>query len=234
MRIRRVTRKESIAPTLDDLLNDDRLGRLFSEDARDCALQLWILQIRSEQQIENRIVYGRLLPYSYSSDSWSYSDDSKFQDFGLFQAQIVRLNLYVKSIHCAELLRQLSVGNSISTISENLNFGLADQLKAQFGPAALAADDLVFRPVAYLLNRDAHDRHSICSPHGCSGAFSASISQRDKAALFNLSQGYDAALAASVVKHLNEDTGLDFGGADTVRFGDLELLVFPALDVISQ
>src|SRR5690606_101934 len=130
MRIRKDTRQESMAPTLDDLLNDDRLARLFAKDARHCALQLWILQIRYEQQIENRVVYGRLLPYSYSSDSWSSSDDHKFQDFGQFQAQVVRLNLYVSSVHCAELLRQLSVGHSISTISDKLKIGLSNQLKA--------------------------------------------------------------------------------------------------------
>ena len=42
--------------------------------------------------------------------------------------------------------------------------------------------------------------------------------------------GYDIALTASVVTHLNKDTGLDFAGVDTTRFGDIELLVFPALD----
>ncbi len=223
-----------MAPTLDDLLNDDRLARLFSKGARHCALQLWILQIRSEQQIENRVVYGRLLPYSYSSDRWSSSDDDKFQDFGQFQAQVARLNLYVKSVHCADLLQQLSAGRSISTISEELKIGLSDQLKARFGTTALAADDLVYRPVAYLLNRDAHDRHSLSSPHGGAGAFSASISQADKGTLFRLGQGYDAALTESVVIHLSADTGLDFGGADTARFGDLELLVFPALDDLER
>ncbi|WP_431798393.1 hypothetical protein SGO26_29620 (plasmid) [Cupriavidus metallidurans] len=68
MRMQKGTQKESMAPILDDLLNDGRLARLFSKDARHCALQLWILQIRSEQSIENRVVYGRLLPYSHSSD----------------------------------------------------------------------------------------------------------------------------------------------------------------------
>ncbi|WP_282875730.1 VPA1262 family protein [Pseudomonas peli] len=234
MTIRKDTRKESMAPTLDDLLSDDRLARLFSTDARHCALQLWILQIRSEQQIENRIVYGRLLPYSYSSDSWSSSDDDKFQGFGQFQAQVARLNLYVKSVHCADLLQQLSAGRSISKISEELKIGLPDQLKERFGTTALAADDLFYRPVAYLLNRDAHDRHSISSPDGGAGAFSASISQSDKGALFRLGQDYDAALTRSVVRDLGADTGLDFGGADTSRFGDLELLVFPALDDLER
>lgn len=219
---------------IDDLLNDDRLARLFSKDARDCALQLWILQIKSEQSIDNRVVYGRLLPYSYSNNSWSSSYDDNFHTFRQVQAQVIRLNLYVKSLHCADLLRQLSAGRTISAISEELKLGLSDKLKARFGATTLAADDLVYRPVAYLLNRDAYDRHSPSSPHDGAGAFSASITQTNKGALFRLGQDYDVALTESVVKHLNADTGLDFGGPDTDRFGDLELLVFPAMDDLER
>ncbi|UVK99701.1 VPA1262 family protein [Pseudomonas sp. B21-048] len=219
-----------MTPILDDLLDDSRLARLFSKDDRHCALQLWVLQIKYEQSIENRIVYGRLLPYSHSSDRWSSSDDNSFQFFGQVKAQIIRLNLYVKSAHCTELLRLFSAGKTIFEISERLKLGLSDQMKARFGATALAADELAYRPVAYLLNRDAHDRHSPASPHDGAGAFSASITQINKGALFRVGEDYDIALTKSVVKHLNADTGLDFGNADTARFGDLELLVFPALD----
>lgn len=219
-----------MAIALDDLLNDGRLERLFSNDGRPCALQLWILQIESEHSIENRIVYGRLLPYSHSSDCWSATDDDDFHTFGHVKAQVIRLNLYIKSDCCMGLLQRLCAGQSVSAISEELRFGLSGPLKARLGVAALTAHNLVYRPVAYLLNRDAHDRRSPSSPHGAAGAFSASITQTDKGALFRPHQDYNAALTAYVVKHLNADTGLDFGGADTVRFGDLELLVFPALD----
>jgi hypothetical protein len=232
--MRKRTNKELTAPILNDLLNDGRLARLFSKDARDCALQLWILQTKSEESVENRIIYGRLLPYSHSGDRWSSSDDDNFQAFGQVQAQVIRLNLYVKSVHCAELLRQLSAGRTISAISEQLKLGLSDLLKARFGTAALATDELAYRPVAYLLNRDAYDRHSLSSPHGGAGALSASIIQIDKGALFRLGQDYNVALTESVVKHLNADTGLDFGGNDTARFGDLELMVFPALDDLER
>lgn len=234
MTMRKSTRKESTAPKLVDLLNDGRLARLFSKDARHCALQLWILQLKSDQSIENRVVYGRLLPYSHSNDRWSSSDDDNFQTFGQVQAQVVRLNLYVKSIHCAEILRQLSAGRTVSAISEELELGLSDRFKERFGATALTADDLVYRPVAHLLNRDAYDQHSPSSPHGGAGAFSASITQAEKGALFRLGQDYDVNLTASVVKLLNADTGLDFGRADTVRFGDIELLVFPALDDLER
>ena len=228
------TRKEPMAPVLDDLLHDGRLARLFSKDGRHCALQLWILQIKVEQSIENRVVYGRLLPYSHSDDRWSSSYDDNFHTLGHAQARIIRLNLYVKSVRCADLLRLLSAGRTVSSISEELTIGLSDQLKARFGAAALAADGVVYRPVAYLLNHDAHDRHSPSSPHGGAGAFSASITQTDKEALFRLGQDYDVALTALMVKHLNADTGLDFGGVDTARFGDLELLVFPTLDDLER
>lgn len=219
-----------MAPVLDDLLNDGRLARLFSKDGRHCALQLWILQVKSEQSIENRVVYGRLLPYNHSSDRWSASDDDDFETFGGKLAQVVRLNLYVKSARCAELLRQLSAGRTVSAMSEELELGLSDLLKTRFGSTALAGSGLVYRPVAYLLNRDAHNRRSSSSPHGAAGAFSASITRTDKEALFRLGQGYDVAMTAMVVKHLDADTGLDFGGTDIARFGDFELLVFPALD----
>jgi hypothetical protein len=234
MKIRKENREEPMAPTLDDLLNDSRLARLFSENARHCAFQLWVLQIKAEQSIENRIVYGRLLPYSFSSNSWSSSEDDNFDTVGRVKAQIIRLNLYVQSAHCADLLQKLSANRTISAISEELNLEMTDQFEERFGMTTIGSDILVYRPVAYLLNRDAYEPHSLSSPHGAAGAFSASISRADKDGLFRLGQEYDVALTASVIKHLNADTGLDFGGVDIVRFGDLELLVFPTLDEREQ
>src|SRR5580698_1172450 len=70
IRMHKDNRKEPTAPVLDDLLHDGRLARLLWKDGRHCALQLWILQIKAAQSIENRIVYGRLLPYSHSDGHW--------------------------------------------------------------------------------------------------------------------------------------------------------------------
>lgn len=219
-----------MTPTLDDLINDDRLARLFSTNARACALQLWIMQIKSGQSIENRVIYGRLLPYSHASNRWSASDDEAFEAFEDYQVQVRRLNLYVNSAQCAALLRGVSAGRSVTEISEDMKLGLSDSLKKRFGSTALTADNLVYRPIAYLLNRDGHNRHSPSSPHAAAGAFSASITQINKGALFRVGQDYAVEVTASMVKQLNADTGLDFGDVDAARFGDLELLVFPALD----
>ncbi|MDG5494829.1 VPA1262 family protein [Niveispirillum sp. BGYR6] len=218
------------APVLEDLLNDSRLGRLFSQDSRDCALQLWIMQIKSEQSVENRLVYGRLLPYRHANNRWSASNDDAFQTFGHVEAQLIRLNLYVKSVHCAELLRRLGDGKTIAAISDELKFDLSKNLRERLGETALAAKGLAFRPVAFLINRDAYERGLPSSPHGDAGAFSASLAQYDKQGIFRLGQDYNIALTAAVVSQLNAETGLDFGAADIARFGDLELLVFPTLD----
>ncbi|OAI10775.1 VPA1262 family protein [Methylomonas methanica] len=232
--MRKITDKKPIIPVLDDLLNDGRLTRLFSKDDHNCALQLWVLQIKSKQSLENRIFYGRLLPYSYSNEEWSFSDNDKFHPLAQAKAKITRLNLYIKSVYCEELLRQLSAGQTISEISEKLTLRLSSKLKKLFGNTALSTDDLVYRPVAYLFNRDAHDRQAPSSPHCGAGAFSASITQANKGTLFRLGQDYDVDLTELVVKHLNEDTGLEFGGVDAARFGDIELLVFPALDDLER
>jgi hypothetical protein len=112
--MRKVAHNKSMIHVLDDLLNDGRLKRLFSEEASHCALQLWILRIESNQLIENRIIYSRLLPYSHSNDSWSFSNNDNYATFGQFKTKVTRLNLYIKSIRCADLLRKLSAGLTIS------------------------------------------------------------------------------------------------------------------------
>lgn len=219
-----------MAPKLDDLLTDDRLARLFTTDSRDCALQLWVLEIKCHRLTENRVVYGRLLPYSHSSNSWSYSNNDDFQMFGQTKVKVTRLNLYIKSSRCAELLRLLCEGKSLSEVSEVLKLTQPNGFEKKFGATSLGIGNQIYRPVSYLLNRDAYDRRSISSPHSAAGAFSASITLANKAELFILAGVYDPDLTTMVVKCLNAETGLDFSGSDITRFGDLEMLVFPTLN----
>ena len=218
-----------MAISLNDLLNDGRLERLFSKYGRDCALQLWILQIRSADGIENRLLYGRLLPYNHSSNTWHATDDDHFKPVGKYHAQVIRLSLYIKSSDTAVLLEHLSAGLDLTRISEELKLTLSPKLAARVGRTTIGVP-LVYRPVAYLLNRDAPGRNVPQSPHGAAGAFSASVSQTDKLALFRIGADFDDALTTFIVEQLNADTGLDFGDRDLSRLGDLELLVFPTLD----
>jgi hypothetical protein len=218
-----------MAISLNDLLNDGRLERLFSKSGRDCALQLWILQIRFAGGLENRLLYGRLLPYNHSSNTWYATDDDHFKPAGKNQAQIVRLSLYIKSSDTAALLKNLCNGHDLTRISEELKLNMLPKLAARVGTTTIGVP-LVYRPAAYLLNRDARCRNVLLSPHDGAGAFSASVSQTDKLALFRVGTDFDGALATIAVEELNSDTGLDFGDKDLSRMGDLELLVFPTLD----
>ncbi|MEJ7889890.1 VPA1262 family protein [Acinetobacter baumannii] len=218
------------SPTLNDLINDSRLERLFSKNVKPCALQLWVLQVKCGQLIENRIVYGRLLPYNHFDNTWTFSDNNKFCTIDQkTKARVTKLTLYLQSIHCADLLRLLNDRQTITTISTELGFIIPKKLEKEFGKTSLSPTDLAYRPVAYLINRDAY-HHSLSSPHGEAGAFSASITQTDKDALFQLGSLYSPKLTKMVVKSLNGDTGMDFSNTDTSRFGDIELLVFPTLD----
>lgn len=223
-------RQKALSPRFEDLISDVRLARLFSLDPQPCALQLWILQIKLDDENENRILYGRVLPYSFSNNIWSATEDDNFEFLGAAQAQVVRLNLYLGSERCAEFLKLLCAGETIAAISGTLKLSLSDNLSARLGATALGGGTLIYRPAAYLLNRGAHDKDSLASPHDAAGAFSASVAQADKKGLFQIGENYDIALTNLVVKQLNNDTGLDFGGADLTRFGEIELLVFPGLD----
>jgi len=218
-----------MATSLNDLLGDGRLERLFSNAGRDCALQLWVLRIRHEDGIENRFLYGRLLPYNYSSNTWYATDDDQFQQVGMHHAQVIRLSLYLKNSDTAVLLRRLSDGHNLTHVSNELKLTLPSHLAARVGTTAVGVP-VVYRPVAYLLNRDAPGRNVPSSPHGGAGAFSASVSQTDKLSLFRVGDNFEDALATFIVDQMNFDTGMDFAGRDIDRIGDLELLVFPTLD----
>jgi hypothetical protein len=215
--------------SLDDLVKDGRLERLFSKHGRDCALQLWVLQVKSDNRIENRLLYGRLLPYNYSSNTWFAPEEDHFEMVGEHRAQIIRLTLYIKSTHTAALLKHLSDGHTVERISKDLNLKLSLKLAGRIGTMMLSLPS-VYRPVAYLLNRDARNQNEPLSPHGGAGAFSASLIPTDKIALLRTGLDLDEALASFIVTHLDSDTGLDFGNRDLNRLGDLELLVFPTLD----
>lgn len=214
--------------SIDDLIGDERLRRLFSDEDLNCALQLWVLQLKHSNAVESRVLYGRLIPYRFSNAKWSASDREKSQSYGDVNAQVVRLSLYVKSSTCAELTRLLARGVSISRISEILELELSPDLAMRVGGASMTPRGFVCRPVTFLLNRYSHGS-GLLSPHADAGAMSASISRIDKPGLFLIDEGYVPSLVAQIASRMSQDTGLDFARSDSVRFGDLELLVFPAL-----
>jgi hypothetical protein len=215
--------------TLNDLIGDARLGRLFVTPRRSCALQIWVAQIETDDGLENRFVYGRLLPYSFSSGEWSASSNDKFETVGNNRIQVIRATLYIGSDEACELLKKLVKGDDIREVSRSLGLKLPGFLERRIGAFSFN-DSYVYRPTTLLLNRDAHECVGPQSPHGSASAFSAAITTVDKEQLFTTARGLDPDMARFLVKRMNADTGLDFAVQDATRFSDLELLVFPTLD----
>lgn len=216
--------------TLDDILNDQRIQRLFLE-GYSCALQLWILRIEGDEFIEKRIIYGRLLPYNFYNNSWSFSDNDNSKAFEGYRAQVKKLNIYLEGPTAKSVIEKLCSGETLHGISKicDLHFGKS-KIDELFGDTKLSHGELVFKPSAYLINQDAHPRSSIGSPHGNAGALSASIVQCDKQDLFTSQGNYNVDLTSMVIEQLNQDTGLRFGDHDLPRFGDIELMVLPSID----
>lgn len=215
---------------LSDLIEDSRLQRLFLFKSKPCALQLWILQIKKDDLVENRIVYGRLVPYSFFNNAWSFSDKDNSQSVDNFRASVTQLNLYIDSSLCSDLFRMICTGQSINVISEALNLKIPEKLSKQYGNTILINKNPIFRPVSYLVNRDSYLTNLLLSPHGSAGALSAAVSNKSKSLLFYFDDSYSRDLASIVLKRLKEDTGMDFDGVDIHRLGEIELLVFPTLD----
>lgn len=223
-------KQKSMPYELDDILDDQRIQRLFSAK-HSSSLQLWVLRIEGSDFTEERIVYGRLLPYSFNNNSWSFSDNDNSKSFENYKAQVKKLNLHLDGSTAKRVVEKLCSGETIRAISEmcGLRFGQS-KISETFGDTKLYHDGLAFKPVVYLINKDAHPLSSIASPHGGAGALSASIVQGKKTELFTVRGNYNVDLTSMVIEQLNQDTGLKFGGHDLPRFGDIELLVFPTID----
>ena len=223
-------KQNPVSFVLDDILNDQRIHRLFLE-GYSCALQLWILRIEGDDFVENSLIYGRLLPYNFHNNSWSFSDNDNSKAFDGYRAQVKRLNIYLDGPTAKSVVEKLCSGETLSSISEicELSFG-QNKIDELFGDTKLSHDELAFKPLAYLINQDAHPRSSIGSPHGSAGALSASIVQCNKQKLFTARGNYNVDLTSMVIDQLNQDTGLKFGEHDLPRFGDIELMVLPSID----
>ncbi|TOD07183.1 VPA1262 family protein, partial [Vibrio parahaemolyticus] len=225
-----VKSQDSIPFELDSILNDKRIERLFSEE-HPCALQLWLLRIEGSDFIDNRVVYGRLLPYSFDNNLWSFSDNDNFKTFASYRAQIKKINLYVKGAKAKNVIEKLCLGDTLRNINETCGLGFGqDKIGDLFGDVKLSHEELIYKPLAYLINQDAHPIGTITSPHGGAGGLCSSIVQSNKQNLFFVQGDYNADLTAMVIEQLNQDTGLKFEGRDLQRFGDIELMILPSIN----
>jgi len=214
---------------IESILNDSRFDRLFRGEA-NCALQLWVLQRKQDEEIESRLLYGRLLPYSMSKGTWSAPREDRYApDTG---TQVVRISAYLRASEADTAVRMLAAGDSIGAVRVAVGHGCSERF-GRFDHIQLFAEP-VFRPAMMMPMRDYNPSGGPASPHQSAAAFSASVTSIDKVGLFDFPNANPAKIATSAVSHLNDEIGSRFADADAWRLGDLEILAFPALDALEQ
>lgn len=215
--------------SLETLIHDERLRRLFKTPDAHCAVQFWLLQIKKKENTETLLLYGRILPYSFSNNKWSAPKEDSFKSFDAYKAQVIRINLYCEASKVSKLIASLASGKNIAYISNDLELDMPSGFQNRFGNFCLS-EKRCYRPVSYLPMRDDFYSRGLKSPHGSAGAFSAAITPFGKDALLLCNGNIDHALLSYATTQISSDTGMSFAKEDAARWGDLELLVFPTLD----
>lgn len=219
--------------TLDEIIEDSRLNRLFFAIGEKCAIQLWVLQIVRDEVTTSKIVYGRVLPYSFANDRWGAPSEDRFRKFEGYSAQVICISLYCGAEKVPDLLRGLCSGEELRQVSLTHGFKSDSKFDVRFGGVRLD-EKLLYRATSYLPMRSDLGERGLKSPHGDAGVFSAAIVQNGKMDVFHVGGVLDKNLLCYVVERLNSDTGLGFSREDSERLGDLELLVFPTLNEKEQ
>ncbi|MGC2966076.1 VPA1262 family protein [Paraburkholderia aspalathi] len=215
---------------LNEIFSDKRLARLFDSGEASCVVEMWVLQMKSAEVVESRMVYGRILPSNFTNNAWNAQreDSFKFIDASL-EAQLKRVTAFVESNRVRNLLTLLVAGKSLAEASQSAGIKLSEAA-ARFADVKLN-DAFALRPTMHLPTRD----YFLFKTKRLSQASNASM---DSAAITSLSKGEmfvvdgyaRPELAKLVTDTLNDGTGLDFSSLDAWRLGDVELGVFPALD----
>lgn len=189
--------------SLDTLLNDIRLDRLFEQQDRPCALQLFVLSLcHKNKDTEQRLLYGRLVPYNYADHCWhvSHADDLNLGD-GV-NARLDTLILYAECQRCKALVEGLGQGGNLGAISRRLNIAGDGAFLKEWQEFSFQIEQWVLRPVIYLSSKGTHTNESYESPYDSEGACSAALVLKNKVTLFEINGKESPDLFYCYVKQL--------------------------------
>lgn len=214
---------------LDRIFSDTRLARIFGEQSGACAIELWILQLRSSEKVTNKLAYGRLLPCTSYNDRWNAQrEDSLCEVSESLFVQVKRVAAFASAGKAQRLLNKLVEGASLAEASLEADLQISEHAR-RFSELTLGSA-LSVRPVMHLPTRDYFQfKGSRLSQTGMASMDSAAITSHAKSDLFGFDGLNHPDVVNLVVGILDAETGLDFSNLDAWRIGDLEIGVFPAL-----
>lgn len=218
------------------VFNDIRLQAVVGDHDTACAVQFWVLELKQEENIETRFLYGRALPGTFQSHKIDGSLDKRYEKLvENISARVLMFNLNTSASRLRSLLQSILQqrksfldGCQISKIELSTK---AKKILQSF----VVGKDFIIRPVMHLPTRDYYRFQSKrLSPSAQVSFDSASISRLDKECLLQIGTINSTELANLVCEELRTDTGLEFSEMDAWRLGDFELLCSPGLTANEQ
>lgn len=217
------------ALSLDTLLNDTRLDRLFGQKDRSCALQLFVLSLCDKNKdTEQRLLYGRLVPYNYADHCWHVGHVADLGIGGGVNARLDTLTLCAECQRCKALVAGLLQGETLAAISRRLNVAGDGAFQKEGQYFGIKTNQWILRPVVYLPSQGGQTDEPYESPYELDGASSAALVLKNKTTLFEINGKESPDLFNCCVKQLSQVAGLTFSNLkDCCRLGELEFMVFP-------
>ena len=211
--------------TIDTVLEDYRLKPLFGGGGKS-AVQLWTFQ---KKDGSCRLVYGWVVPYHYSNNSWHAPKEDRFKSILGEAVQVVCLSAYLDANNLKSFLSSMYDGNSIKDASSHSLINMGQGFEERFGNLTLD-ESKALKPVTYLPSSDNYEHTGLFSPYTGTGANSASMVSLQKETFIQSDDGVLDHLYEYISDKVRADTGLDLSKKDASRVGDLEILSFPTLD----
>lgn len=215
--------------TLDDYKNDIRLSRLLKTRSKKVTLCLWILEDKSKS-VNYYLLYGRLLPSSFSSSKWTGSDGKKYKNIGDHSFRILPITISIDTKIVVKLIDLLLLGNKISVISELMELSYINDKFKKIIEGIYITIDAIFSPIAFLLPRvpiDTSEKRSIDSESSC---YSGLILNKNKMLdITKFTQSKDD-IFSEIIDSLNLECALNFYEQDAFRLCALEICNIPNYD----
>lgn len=215
---------------LSTLFSDFRLHSLFGDDQNLTVSQIWVLEIVRDGTSELRFLYGRSLPGTYQSNSWSGTVSSKTPLYENCSVKTHALTLHTSTEQLKAFLGNFISGASLQAASQLSGLTISDKLAKMVGASTFGVNPIA-RPVMHLPTRDYYQfQTSRLSPTSYASVDSGAISPEEKPKVFSVPEGCDIKIAEAACQALDADTGMDFSKLDAWRIGDFEFICAPGLN----
>jgi hypothetical protein len=230
--------------SLDALSLDSRLSSIFrAEPAQICIFTFWLLEIKYQGNREHRLLFGWIVPKAVGQfNTWISSTSLNPWKANSCEFQIRRVTFQHNGRTILSVIKQLCQGASLaeacatvgidSPKPEFANFRFAES--AHEIAESFAVCPTIFLDTAWHNQLTKSLSIALASPAPNAPAFVGALFYKPKLSLFDHHTSQNAQdrdeVAKKCLRHLCEETGLNFCATDIARLGNVEWVCCPGLD----